>query len=127
MERRTIDAADAPAARGGYAQAVEVAGATRWLHISGQIGVTQAGELAGGFPEQCRQAWANLEAQLRAAGMGLDHLVKVTTIITDRLHAMQSREVRVSVLGDRKVASTLVVAGLFDPAWLVEIEAIAAA
>jgi 2-iminobutanoate/2-iminopropanoate deaminase len=127
MERRTIDAADAPAARGGYAQAVDVTAPAGWLHISGQIGVTQSGELAGGFREQCRQAWANLEAQLRAAGMGLDNLVKVTTIITDRSYAMQSREVRVSVLGERRVASTLIIAGLFDEKWLVEIEAVAAA
>lgn len=127
MEQRTIDATDAPAARGGYAQGVEVSGATRWLHISGQIGVRPDGALASGFQDQCRQAWANLEAQLRAAGMGLDNLVKVTTILTDRRHAMQSREVRVSTLGERRVASTLIIAGLFDEAWLVEIEAVAAA
>jgi len=125
MERRTIDAQDAPAAKGGYAQAVEVTGAARLLHISGQIGVTAAGELAGGFREQCRQAWANLEAQLRAAGMGFDNVVKVTTILTDRRYAMDSREVRQTMLGDRRVASTLIIAGLFDEAWLVEIEATA--
>ncbi|MBV8915262.1 MAG: RidA family protein [Acetobacteraceae bacterium] len=127
MERKTIDAADAPAAKGGYAQAVQIDGASRWLHVSGQIGVTLAGQLAGGFRAQCEQAWANLEAQLRAAGMTLDNLVKVTTILTDRRDAMESREVRLAVLGQRRVASTLVIAGLFDEAWLVEIEAVAAA
>jgi hypothetical protein len=40
---------------------------------------------------------------------------------------MESREVRLAVLGERRVASTLLIAGLFDAAWLVEIEAIAVA
>ena len=127
MERREIDAADAPQAKGGYAQAIEVTGAGRVLHISGQIGVSPDGKLAADFRGQCQQAWANMEAQLRAAGMGLDNLVKVTAILTDRRFAMESREVRLAALGGRRIASTLLIAGLFDEAWLIEMEGVAVA
>ncbi|WP_439496929.1 RidA family protein [Bosea sp. (in: a-proteobacteria)] len=60
-------------------------------------------------------------------GMTLDNLVKVTTFLSDRRYAAESRRTRKEILGDRKVALTVIVAGIFDEAWLLEIEAIAAA
>lgn len=127
MQTRPVNAPDAPAAAGGYAQALEVTGAARLLFISGQVPVSAAGALAGDFPTQCRQAWANVEAQLRAAGMGLDNLVKVTTFLADRADAAANRAIRQEMLGARSPALTVIITGIFDPAWLVEIEAIAAA
>jgi 2-iminobutanoate/2-iminopropanoate deaminase len=124
---RTIEAPDAPEAMGGYAQAVETTGATRVLYISGQVPEDRSGTIPSQFADQCRQAWANVEAQLRAAGMTLDHLVKVTTYLADRRHAAENRQVRREVLGERKPALTVIIAGIFDERWLVEIEAIAAA
>ncbi|HYZ62451.1 MAG TPA: RidA family protein [Acetobacteraceae bacterium] len=127
MERTTFNAPDAPAPAGGYAQAVQVAGGTRILHISGQVPVTVAGAIPATFREQCRLAWANVEAQLRAADMTLDNLVKTTVFLADRQHRFENREVRQEVLGGRQVATTLVIAGIFDEAWLIEIEAVAIA
>lgn len=127
MRRRIINAADAPQAAGGYAQAVEITGATRILHVSGQIPQAADGTVPAAFADQCRLAWANLEAQLDAAGMTLDHLVKVTTFLADRRHAAENRAVRQAVLGDRAPALTVVITGIFDEAWLVEIEAVAMA
>lgn len=77
------------------------------------------------FRAQCRLAWRNVEAQLRAAGMGLDNLVKITTFLADRKDGLANREVRQEVLGERTPALTVIVAGIFDEAWLVEIEAVA--
>jgi len=127
MRRRTIDAADAPQAAGGYAQAVEVSETSRQLFISGQIPVAADGAVPEDFEAQARQAWANIEAQLRAADMSLDNLVKVTVFLADRAYALQNRAVRAAVLGDRKVAMTVVICGIFDAGWLLEIEAVAAA
>lgn len=127
MQARSINAADAPAASGGYAQAVEVVGASRLLFISGQIPMARDAAAPATFGEQCRLAWANVEAQLRAAGMTLDHLVKVTVFLSDRRHAIENREVRQAVLGARSPALTVIIAGIFDESWLVEIEAVAAA
>lgn len=76
MEIRPINAADAPAAAAAYSQAVEVTGATRTLYISGQVGIDAAGDTPTDAVEQNRLVWSNLVAQLRAAGMTLDNLVR---------------------------------------------------
>lgn len=77
--------------------------------------------------EQCELTWAHVEAQLRAAGMNLDNLVKVTTFLSSREFVVENRAVRQEVLGSRSPAVTVIITGIFDEAWLIEIEAIAAA
>jgi enamine deaminase RidA (YjgF/YER057c/UK114 family) len=126
MQGRPINAPDAPPPLGRYAQAFEVAGARRLLFISGQVPTAADGTLADGFEAQCRQVWANLEAQLRAAGMTLDNLVKVSIYLADRAHAGANRAIRQEVLGERTPALTVLIAGIFDATWLIEIEAVAA-
>ena len=116
-----------PPVQGSYPQAVEFEGAARWLHLSGQIPVRPDGSLPETFEDQCRQCWANVEAQLTAAGMTLDNLVKVTTFLSDRRYALENRAVRLEVLEGRQPALTVIITGIFDESWLVEIEAVAAA
>ena len=127
METRAINAPDAPSPAGGYAQAVEATGVSRLLHISGQIPVDRDGQVPADFNAQAHLTWANVEAQLRAAGMTLDNLIKVTIFLSDRRYTMENREVRAAVLGDRTPALTVIITGIFDEAWLLEIEAVAAA
>jgi 2-iminobutanoate/2-iminopropanoate deaminase len=57
--------------------------------------------------------------------MTLDNLVKVTNILPNRGDVAAAREGRSKVLGDRKPASTLIVGGLANPAWKIEVEGIA--
>jgi len=110
-----------------YALAIEVSGAERWLHVSGQVGVDAEGRLAEGAEAQMEQAWRNILTLLESAGMGADNLVKVTAFLTRREDLGAYRVARDRVLGEAKPASTLLyVSGLADPAWLVEIEAVAA-
>ena len=116
-----------PPVEGSYPQAVEVTGPTRWLYLSGQIPVAPDGSLAADFAGQCDQVWTNIETQLAAAGMTLDNLVKVTTFLSDRAYALENREVRIRRLAGRQPALTVIITGLFDEAWRVEIEAVAAA
>jgi 2-iminobutanoate/2-iminopropanoate deaminase len=127
VDRNAWNAADAPQPMSRYAQAVEVTGAKRLLFVSGQIPVRADGTVPNTFAEQARQAWANVEAQLRAAGMSLGNLVKVTIFLSDRAHNLENRAVRQEVLGDQEIALTVIITGIFDAAWLLEIEAIAAA
>jgi enamine deaminase RidA (YjgF/YER057c/UK114 family) len=127
MDSRPITASDAPAASGSYAQAVEIRGHECLLFVSGQIPETADGEVPRDFDAQCRLVWRNVEAQLRAAGMTLDHLVKVTTYLSDRRYRDANGAIRREVLGARTPALTVVIAGIYDEAWLLEIEAIAAA
>jgi 2-iminobutanoate/2-iminopropanoate deaminase len=126
MNRRDIHAPEAPTAIGGYAQAVEVEKPTRTLYLSGQIPVSGGGVIPDTFGEQCHLVWRNVEAQLHAAGMTLDNLVKVTTFLSDRKFGDENGDVRRKILGERSPALTVVIAGIYDPAWLLEIEAIAA-
>ena len=127
MQLKLINATDAVPPAGQYTQAVEVSGATRTLYISGQIGSDAAGNTPADFDGQCRLVWSNLAAQLRAAGMHLDNIVKLVTIVPDPADVAASRIVRAEVLGARRPASTLIVAGLADPKWKIEIEAVAVA
>ena len=127
MQRRDLNAPDAYLPVAAYTQAIEVSGATRTLYISGQIGQRMDGTIPDDFAEQSLLAWQNLAAQVRAAGMTLDNLVRVTTILPDRGDLAVAREARSKVLGDRKPVSTLIVGGLANPAWKIEIEGIAVA
>ncbi|MGE0499950.1 MAG: RidA family protein [Rhizobiaceae bacterium] len=127
MKLRPIDAPDAPQPVGGYAQAMEVSGASRLLFISGQVPARVDGTVPDDFEAQARLAWANVIAQLRTAGMTLDNLVKVTIFLSDRKHIADYRKVRIEVLEGRKVGLTTIITGIFDEKWLLEIEAIAAA
>jgi 2-iminobutanoate/2-iminopropanoate deaminase len=76
MQRRDLNANDAPPPVAAYTQAIEVAGVTRTLYISGQVGMRMDGTIPEDIVEQSRLAWQNLEAQLNAAGMTLDNLVR---------------------------------------------------
>ena len=126
MRITRYDSADAPSAVGGYAQAVGVAGATRLLFISGQVPETPDGACPDGFEAQARLVWGNVQHQLAAAGLTLDHLVKVTTFLASRDHRDANSRIRQDVLGDRRPALTVIIADIYDPAWHLEIEAIAA-
>jgi enamine deaminase RidA (YjgF/YER057c/UK114 family) len=127
MKTRSVNAPDGPAASGGYSQAVEVGGAGRILYISGQIPVERDGEIPEGFEAQARLAWKNVERQLAAAGMRLENVLKHTTFLASRDFRDANRKVRQEVLGDLSPALTVVIAEIFDEAWLLEIEAVAAA
>lgn len=127
MRARAVNASDAPAPTVGYAQGLDLSGHDRLLFISGQIPVDVHGAVAEGFTAQCRLAWANVGSQLRAAGMDITSLVKVTIFLADRRYAVENREIRSDVLGDHQPAMTVIITGIFDDAWLLEIEAIAAA
>ena len=127
MQRRDINASDAPAPAGQYSQAVEVTGATRTLYISGQVGLGTDGVIPSDTAAQAAIVWSNLAAQLRAAGMGIENLVKITTIVPSHADVAAVRAGRAAVLGNHRPASTLIIGGLADPAWKVEVEGIAVA
>ena len=127
MQRRDLNAPNAYLPVAAYTQGVEVSGATRTLYVSGQVGLRMDGTLPDDIVGQSRLAWQNLEAQLKAAGMTFDNLVKITAILPNHGDLAAARGVRSEVLGDRKPASTLIVGGLANPAWKIEIEGVAVA
>lgn len=113
---------------GIYAHGVETRAQARVLHISGQIGVSPEGDLAPDFHGQCRQALDNLEAVLRAARMTTTDIVKMSFFLVRREDMDALVEVRKERLdGVRPAITTVFVAGLVSPDWLVEVEAVACA
>jgi 2-iminobutanoate/2-iminopropanoate deaminase len=127
MQRRELHAPETPPIATYYSQVVEVSGASRTLYISGQVGVDASGKIAEDFPTQCRQTLLNLQAQLRAAGMSFDNVVKLLTILPDLANIDELRRIRAEIMGDCKPASTLIVGGLVSQQYKIEIEAIACA
>jgi enamine deaminase RidA (YjgF/YER057c/UK114 family) len=98
----------------------------RLLFISGQVPERPDGTVPEGFEAQCEQAWRNVIEVLAAAGLGVEHLVKVNTFLTDRNQLVTNRTIRRAMLGDHQPALTVVIVETVDSKWLLEIEAIAA-
>ncbi|WP_407155371.1 RidA family protein [Bradyrhizobium sp. STM 3557] len=111
---------------GAYSMGVELSQHRRLLFVSGQVPETPDGAVPEGFEAQCEQAWRNVIEVLAAAGLGLEHLVKVTTFLTDRNQVVPNRTIRRTVLGEHQPALTVVIVETVDSKWLLEIEAIAA-
>ena len=112
----------------GYSQVVEVNGPHRLVFVAGQTGVDTGGKAAKGFRAQITQAYANISAALASVGGSMGNVVRLTTYVTDiEQNADIYREVRAATFRrDALPASTLVqVVRLADPAYLVEIDAIA--
>jgi len=84
MEKHVIHTDAAPAAVGSYSQAI-AAPQGRLVFLSGQIGLEPAtGELVSeNFEGQVRQAFANVQAVIGAAGGTLESIVKLTLYLTD--------------------------------------------
>ncbi len=115
----------APASR--YSHAVLVEGPHRRLVISGQVGQAPDGTVAADGAAQIAQVYANLQTILTAHGFTIADVVKTTAFLTDRALIPAYRAARDALFAAHAPASTLlVVAGLADPQWQVEIEAEAA-
>ena len=110
-----------------YSHAALVEGGGRRVVVSGQVGLTPDGHLDHDGEAQMEQALANLRAILSAHGMGPENVLKVTVFLTDREMVPLWREVRDAFFdGHAPASSLLLVAGLADPRFLVEVEAEAA-
>jgi enamine deaminase RidA (YjgF/YER057c/UK114 family) len=110
-----------------FAEACEISNFSRLLFVSGQVPQIAGQPIPPDYRDQYRLAWANVEVQLKAAGMSFDNLVKATIFLSDRALIAQSGGLRRDILGDRTPAITIIIAGIYDADWLLEIEAVAGA
>ncbi|MBV6754855.1 RidA family protein [Rhodococcus opacus] len=126
IDTNTVEIHKAPftwAESAEYSQAVRV-GET--VYTAGHGGFDDDGELvAGGFVEQTRQTFRNIEAALRTHGAGLASVVKMTVHIPDVENYTLFKEVRREFFQEPWPASTAVSSQLLIPGMLIEIEAIA--
>ncbi|MFZ6712063.1 RidA family protein [Undibacterium sp. TC9W] len=98
------------------------------LFVSGQAGAGDDGKIvAGGFRAQGEQAFANLRRALEAGGSGLADVIKVTIFVTDMANFKDVVELRRQFFTAPYPADTIAeIKALYDPAAMIEIEAIAA-
>lgn len=84
MAKHVVQTDAAPAAVGPYSQAIATDGG-KTVFLSGQIGLEPGtGELVSeNFEGQVRQAFANMQAVIEAAGGSLGSIVKLTLYLTD--------------------------------------------
>ncbi|MFB6440487.1 RidA family protein [Streptomyces sp. NPDC056411] len=100
------------------------------IHVSGQAGIDERGRtVSDDFRTQGRQAFANVERVLTAAGASLADVVKVGTFVTDlAAHLEDIIALRGEFLSRPYPADTLLeVSSLARPDWQIEIEATALA
>jgi 2-iminobutanoate/2-iminopropanoate deaminase len=128
MEIRTHHAPDGVYPPGpDYAHALELRGPERLLLVSGTMGLDPAGAAGATLERQLALVWDNLRAILAAAGMTVDHVVRVTSYLRDAAYAEPNAAARVAALGGRAVPTTAIVVGTLEDDWLVELEVLAAA
>jgi enamine deaminase RidA (YjgF/YER057c/UK114 family) len=92
--------------------------------VSGTGPVVPAGRCPDDAGDQARRCFEIIAAALAEAGASLDDVVRTRVYITAAAHADAVGAVHADILGHVRPAATMViVAGLLDPAWKVEIEA----
>ncbi len=120
-----LDPASLPEAIGAYTQGALVTGARRTVFVSGQVPCTPDGTVPEDFDTQCRLVWHHLLDVLAEADMGVRHLAKITTYLSDRRYRDANSQIRREVLGDHAPALTVVIADIYAEEWLLEIDAVA--
>ncbi|MYW90089.1 RidA family protein [Amycolatopsis rubida] len=118
---------------GRYSHLAQIPADHELVVVAGQIGARPDGTLAGPDAEaQTREALANIERLLAAAGAGPEHLVKVFSMVAGTEHLAGFRAASGDVLSrwfpesDWPPQSLIVVSALAKPELAVEIEAMAA-
>jgi len=100
----------------------------RQLHVSGQVAQGPDGQTIGkgNIEAQATQVLENLRALVEQAGGSLADVARIVVYLTAREHLPAVMEVRRRYFREPYPATTaVVVAGLANPEWMVEIEATA--
>lgn len=96
------------------------------MHVSGQVGVRPDGTVPSDFASQCEQAIENVEAVLRAGQMTMADVLRLTYYVVRREDLPLLNEKRLARRsGIRPAMTTLLVAGLVRPEFLIEIDVLA--
>lgn len=102
--------------------------ANGFVFVSGQAAIGNDGEIVGegDFDRQAEQAFGNLDRALKAAGSGLDKVVKVTIFLRSMENFAKIVELRRRWFSAPYPADSIIeVSSLYSPQALIEIEAIA--
>lgn len=113
-----------------FSPAVSVSGAVRTVYVGGQNAVDADGNVVGkgDLVVQTEQIYRNLEAALKSAGAEPQHIVKWSIYVVQGQDIRPAFGVFQRVWGERPnppVITVLFVAGLANPNFLAELEAVA--
>ena len=111
-----------------YAHASVVAPNSELIFTSGQLGIAADGTIPPDVESQAELAFGNVAEIIKAAGGGVEHIVRLNSYVSGREHLPGYMRARDAFIGDLPpAASTLmIVSGFARPEFVVEIEAIAA-
>lgn len=105
----------------GFSRAIRVG---TLVFVSGTAPIWPDGAVDADPARQAQRCWDLVDAALETAGARLDQVVRTRMFITDRALAEPVGAVHGQVFGRIRPAATMVVvAGLLDPRWVVEVEA----
>jgi reactive intermediate/imine deaminase len=120
--KSAIQTPGAPEAIGTYSQAIRAGNA---VYLSGQIGLDPASmQMADGIEGQTHRVFRNLAAVAAAAGMSLDHAVRMTVYLTDLAHFARVNEIMAQYVHEPYPARAAVGVAALPRGALVEIDAI---
>jgi enamine deaminase RidA (YjgF/YER057c/UK114 family) len=100
----------------------------RHLVLSGQVALDESGAVVGegDAAAQCAQIFRNIERLLGKGGASLDDVVLLTCYLTDARHFPAYAEIKRRIFPETAPAGTsVIVAGLLDPRFLLEVEVVA--
>ena len=104
----------------GYSRAV-VQG--DWCFVSGVTGYDYATmEMPESVPAQAKNCFETIQTVLSDAGFSMSDIARVQYTVVDTGLVSELQPILEHYLGDIRPAATMVIAGLIDPAMLVEIE-----
>lgn len=124
MSKTIITTASAPEAIGPYSQAVSANG---FVFCSGQVPFEPSSMelVSGSIAEETTRCMENLEAVLKEAGTGLDHVVKTTIYVTNMDDFAEVNEAYASFFSSEPPARATVGVAALPKGARVEIECIA--
>jgi enamine deaminase RidA (YjgF/YER057c/UK114 family) len=113
-----------------FSQIITTEGNGKTIYIGGQNAVNGNGEIVGknDILQQTEQVMKNLEISLKSCGVNFESLVKLNIHIVQGQNAYGAFQVSQKFLGQNvnpPVITVLYVAGLINPEFLLEIDAIA--
>jgi len=126
MTKSIVKTDQAPAAIGPYSQGV-ISAADRFVFSAGQIPMDpETGDLVGdSIQEQTVQVLKNIEAVLKAAGSGLEHVVKTTVFLKDMNDFAEMNKVYAARFSDNPPARSAVEVARLPRDVLIEMECVA--
>lgn len=113
-----------------FSQIITTEGSGKTIYIGGQNAVNEKREIMGknDIEKQTEQVMKNLEIALHSCGATFENLVKLNIHIVQGQNAYGAFQVSQKFLGQNSnppIITVLYVAGLINPDFLIEIDAIA--